>query len=87
MDNRYCLSYTIGKKDEMERMYLLVKIKSEFGNKNGLECSSHELANAKIFHWKVWPGWDAEWRTGSENFLVSPCSPCLIEKFRADSPT
>ena len=47
----------------------------------------NELANAKIFHWKVWPGWDAEWRAGSENFLVSSCSACLIERFRADSPT
>ena len=40
MDNRHCLSYTIGKKDEMEIMYLLVKIRSKFGNKNNLECSS-----------------------------------------------
>ena len=40
MDNRHCLSYTIGKKDEMERMYLLVKTRSKFGNENGLECSS-----------------------------------------------
>ena len=40
MDNRRCLSYAIGKKDEMERMYLLVEIRSKFGNKNGLECSS-----------------------------------------------
>ena len=41
----------------------------------------HELANAKFFHWKMWPGWDAEWQAGSENFLVSLCSACLIEKF------
>ena len=40
MDNRHCLSYTIGKKDEMEIMYLLVKIRSKFGNKNNLERSS-----------------------------------------------
>ena len=40
MDNRHCLRYTIGKKDEMERMYLLAEIWSKFGNKNGLECSS-----------------------------------------------
>ena len=39
MDNRHCLSYTIGKKDEMERMYLLVKSRSKFGNK---KCSQNE---------------------------------------------
>ena len=38
MDNRHCLN-TIGKKDEIERIYLLVKIRTKFGNKNGLECS------------------------------------------------
>ena len=43
MDSRHCLSYTIGKKDKMERMYLLVEIRSEFGNKNGLERSSQNL--------------------------------------------
>ena len=47
----------------------------------------HELVNAKISHWKVWPGWDAERRAGSENFLMSSCSACLIENFWADSPT
>ena len=54
MDNRHCLSYTIGKKDEMERMYLLVEIRSKFGNKKKMASSVllkiHELANAKIFH-------------------------------------
>ena len=38
------------------------------------------MANNKTFHWKVWPGWDAEWRAVSENFLVSSCSTCLIKK-------
>ena len=37
MDNRHCLSYAIGKKDEMERMYLLVEIRSKFGNKNDFD--------------------------------------------------
>ena len=91
MDNRHCLSYTIGKKDEMERMYLLVEIRSKFQLAIKIASSVllkiHELANTKIFHWKVWPGWDAEWRAGSESFLVSSCSACLIDKFRADSPT
>ena len=43
MDNRHCLSYTIGKKDKMERMYLLVEIRSKFGN--GLECSFSKSMN------------------------------------------
>ena len=32
MDNRHCLN-TIGKKDEIERIYLLVKIRTKFGKK------------------------------------------------------
>ena len=38
MDNRHCLSYTIGKKDEMERMYLLVKIRSCVKHLKLLNC-------------------------------------------------
>ena len=69
----------------MERIYFLTQIRSKFGNKNGLECSSksHELACAKIFHWKVWLGWAAEWRTGSDSVSQSSYS-LVIEKFRAD---
>ena len=63
MDNRHCLSYTIGKKDEMERMYLLVEIRS-IKIAPSVLLKIHELANAKFFHWKMWPRWDAEWRAG-----------------------
>ena len=45
MDNRHCLGDAVGKWKNMETMYFLVQINSQFGNKNGLECSSKTINN------------------------------------------
>ena len=40
MNKRHSLGYTVGKKNKMEGLYFLVQIRSKFGNKYGLVCSS-----------------------------------------------
>ena len=71
----------LGNKIRWKECTCLFKLGLSFAIKiaSSVLLKTHELASAKIFHWKVWPGLAAEWRAGSENIFVISVSKAQNE--------